>query len=269
MLKLGFSLTCLSTRKSSLSYHKSSLHDLLLLTISVLMPHMQSPPKSPQLPSCDRDRQERRPSSSHRLVMLPRPEDKKEESENSSSSSSNNAKPKNPDIKIPRIQPIEQDEPLASRAQGLVGKFVDEFGNILDWDGTVLGSVEGDLPSMVGRPVSESGEILDNTGEVVGYVSENHTRPTLKDLEGGLKIDGDGNIYNKNGDIVGKMNQPSTGEKETSGQQDAGQSKPSQDAGAKANAATPSPSEVYLDVKSTHDGIQLIIKIPTIFKNEK
>ncbi|KAM6485719.1 hypothetical protein HDV62DRAFT_352428 [Trichoderma sp. SZMC 28011] len=233
------------------------------------MPHMQSPPKSPQLPSCDRDRQERRPSSSHRLVMLPRPEDKKEESQNSSSSSSNNnAKPKNPDIKIPRIQPIEQDEPLASRAQGLVGKFVDEFGNILDWDGTVLGSAEGDLPSMVGRPVSESGEILDNTGEVVGYVSENHTRPKLSDLEGGLKIDGAGNIYNKNGDIVGKMNQPSTkGEGETSGQQDAGQSKTSQDAGAKANAATPSPSEVYLDVKSTHDGIQLIIKIPTIFKN--
>ncbi|OPB43370.1 hypothetical protein A0O28_0105610 [Trichoderma guizhouense] len=232
---------------------------------------MQSPPKSPQLPSCDRDRQERRPSSSHRLVMLPRPEDKKEESQNSSSSSSNNnAKPKNPDIKIPRIQPIEQDEPLASRAQGLVGKFVDEFGNILDWDGTVLGSAEGDLPSMVGRPVSESGEILDNTGEVVGYVSENHTRPTLKDLEGGLKIDGDGNIYNKNGDIVGKMNQPSKGDGETSGQQSADQGKSSsQDAGGKANAATPSPSEVYLDVKSTHDGIQLIIKIPTIFKNEK
>lgn len=200
--------------------------------------------------------------------MLPRPEDKKE-SHNSSSSSSNNnnTKPKNPDIKIPRIQPIEQDEPLASRAQGLVGKFVDEFGNILDWDGTVLGSAEGDLPSMVGRPVSESGEILDNAGEVVGYVSENHTRPTLRDLEGGLKIDGAGNIYNKNGDIVGKMNRPSTGEGETSGKQDAGQGKASNDAGAKANAATPSPSEVYLDVKSTHDGIQLIIKIPTIFKN--
>ncbi|PTB53647.1 hypothetical protein M431DRAFT_63966, partial [Trichoderma harzianum CBS 226.95] len=171
----------------------------------------------------------------------------------------------NPDIKIPRIQPIERDEPLASRAQGLVGKFVDEFGNILDWDGTVLGSAEGDLPSMVGRPVSESGEILDITGEVVGYVSENHTRPTLSDLEGGLKIDGAGNIYNKNGDIVGKMNKPSTGEGETSGQQSTDQGKSSQDAGGKANAATPSPSEVYLDVKSTHDGIQLIIKIPTIF----
>ncbi|KAL7942721.1 hypothetical protein V8C42DRAFT_331716 [Trichoderma barbatum] len=233
-----------------------------------MMPHMQqSPSKSPQLPSCDGDRQERRPSSSHRLVMLPRPEDKGE-SHNSNSNNSSNTKPKNPDIKIPRIQPIEQGEPLTSRAQGLVGKFVDEFGNILDWDGTVLGSVEGDLPSMVGRPVSESGEILDSAGEVVGYVSENHTRPTLSDLEGGLKIDGAGNIYNKNGDIVGKMNGPSTKEGETSGHKEAEQGRTSHDAG-KANAATPSPSEVYLDVKSTHDGIQLIIKIPTIFKNEK
>ncbi|RFU75877.1 hypothetical protein TARUN_6339 [Trichoderma arundinaceum] len=191
--------------------------------------------------------------------MLPRPEEKKEAHNGNSGS-------KNPEIKIPKIEPIEQGESLASRAQGLVGKFVDEFGNVLDWDGTVLGSVEGDLPSMVGRPVSESGEILDNTGEVVGYVSENHTRPTLSDLEGGLKIDGNGNIYNKNGDIVGKMNSPSTEGGEASGQQKTAGSK---DAGKANAAATPSPSEVYLDVKSTHDGIQLIIKIPTIFKNEK
>ncbi|PTB66676.1 hypothetical protein BBK36DRAFT_1198074 [Trichoderma citrinoviride] len=215
--------------------------------------------------------------------MLPRPEDDKKDSHNTNNTSSNNnengtqnneeksgsAKPKNPDIQIPSIHPIEHGESLASRAEGLVGKFVDEFGNILDWDGTVLGSVEGDLPSMVGRPVSESGEILDSAGEVVGYVSENHTKPTLSDLEGGLKIDGDGNIYNKKGEIVGKMNKPSTGEKqgETSGQQSKGEGKASNDAG-KANASTgPSPSEVYLDVKSTHDGIQLIIKIPTVFRS--
>lgn len=196
--------------------------------------------------------------------MLPRPEDKGD-----SNGSSNHNKPKNPDIKIPRIQPLEHEEPLASRAQGLVGKFVDEFGNILDWDGTVLGSVGGDLPSMVGRPVSESGEILDNAGEVVGYVLENHTRPTLHDLEGGLKIDGDGNIYNKNGDIVGKMNGPSTGKDEAPGQQGTDESKTAPETPGKANDAKPSPSEVYLDVKSTHDGIQLIIKIPTCFKNER
>lgn len=232
-----------------------------------MMPHLPSPSKSPQLPSSDEDRQERRPSSSHRFVMLPHPEDK-QESHNINSNINSNNHHKNPDIKIPRIQPIEHGEPLASRAQGLVGKFVDEFGNILDWDGAVLGSVEGDLPSMVGRPVSESGEILDAAGEVVGYVSENHTRPTLSALEGGLKIDGTGNIYNKNGDIVGKMNGSPKGKEEASGQQDAGENRTSHDAG-KANAATPSPSDVFLDIKSTHDGIQLIIRIPTVFKNEK
>ncbi|EHK50219.1 hypothetical protein TRIATDRAFT_20726, partial [Trichoderma atroviride IMI 206040] len=135
----------------------------------------------------------------------------------------------------------------------LVGKFVDEFGNILDWDGTVLGSVEGDLPSMVGRPVSESGEILDAAGEVVGYVSDNHSRPKLKDLEGGLRIDGDGNIYNKQGKVVGKMN-PSTEEGEGSGQQqqqqqqqqNASEDKKSQDTAGKAKEAPPGPSDVLL-----------------------
>ncbi|KAH8123840.1 hypothetical protein FP744_10000845 [Trichoderma asperellum] len=221
------------------------------------MPHQQSSPNnSPQLPSSDGDRQGPRRSSSHRLVMLPR----------TNSHNGSSEERKNPDIKIPKIQPVEQGEPLAELAQGLVGKFIDEFGNILDWDGTVLGSVEGDLPAMVGRPVSESGEIFDNAGEVVGYVSENHTRPKLKDLEGGLRIDGDGNIYNKEGKIVGKMNGPSPEEGEGgSGQHKANEGGKSQDAG-KANEETPGPSEVYLDVKSTHDGIQLIIKIPTVFK---
>jgi hypothetical protein len=226
------------------------------------MPHQQSSPESsPKLPSSDGDRQgPPRRSSSHRLVMLPRTED--------NSNSQNGERKKNPDIKIPKIQPVEQGEPLAELAQGLVGKFVDEFGNILDWDGTVLGSVEGDLPSMVGRPVSESGEILDSAGEVVGYVSENHTRPKLKDLEGGLRIDPDGNIY-KQGKIVGKMNAPSTEEGEGSGQQqqNANEDKKSQDTTGKEKEKPPGPSDVYLDVKSTHDGIQLIIRIPTVFRN--
>lgn len=195
--------------------------------------------------------------------MLPRTTEDKANSQNGSI----NEEKKNPDIKIPKIQPVEQGEPLAELAQGLAGKFIDEFGNILDWDGTVLGSVEGDLPSMVGRPVSESGEVLDSAGEVVGYVSENNTRPKLKDLEGGLRIDGDGNIYNKQGKMVGKMNSPPTEESEGSGQQNASEGSKSQDTTSKANKATPTPSEVCLDIKSTYDGIQLIIKIPTVFRN--
>lgn len=147
-------------------------------------------------------------------------------------------------------------------AVGLEGKYVDEFGNILDWDGSVLGRVEGDLPSMIGRPVSKNGEILDTDGEVVGYVSENHTKPTLSALGGGLKVDSSGNIYNADDEIVGKLNDTPGGERLKTGGPGSG------DLADKPNAA-PGPSEIYLDVKSTHDGIQLIIKIPTVFKNEQ
>src|SRR5262245_30280125 len=59
-----------------------------------------------------------------------------------------------PKIHIPKIPPIPSDicppPDLAELARGLEGMYVDEFGNILDWNGHVLGRVEGDLPSMIG-----------------------------------------------------------------------------------------------------------------------
>lgn len=169
-------------------------------------------------------------------------------------------KPKN-HINIPKIAPMSSDPEPSKLAVGLEGKYVDEFGNILDWDGSVLGRVEGDLPSMIGRPVSKSGEILDTDGEVVGYVSENYTKPTLQALGGGLKVDSAGNIYNADNEVVGKLNDTPGGERLKPGAEGSG------DLADKPSAA-PGPSEIYLDVKSTHDGIQLIIKIPTVFKNE-
>jgi hypothetical protein len=165
----------------------------------------------------------------------------------------------------------------ASLAEGLVSKYVDEFGNILEWNGTVLGRAEGDLPSMVGRAVSETGEILDADGEVAGHVSENYARPPpLEELEGGLRVDNAGNIYSQDGEVVGKLNEkPSTKEKK---EEEGKPSSSSGHAGASGSnkcscnapkpSAAPSPSEIYLDVKSTFDGIQLIIKIPTVFNRE-
>jgi hypothetical protein len=154
------------------------------------------------------------------------------------------AESSNPKIEIPKITPV---------VNGLDGKFVDEFGNILDWDGTVLGQVQGDLPSMVGRPVSADGRIQDADGQVVGYVSENYTAPDLKPVGMDLRADEVGNIYNNQGVIVGKLNEHAAG---------------SASSDSKAPAVvTPSPSEIYLDVKSTHDGIQIILKIPTVFNN--
>merc|ERR1712000_609427 len=104
-----------------------------------------------------------------------------------------------PESPKPDPRPASSDQSPASLAKGLEGKYVDEFGNILDWDGTVLGRVEGDLPSMVGRPVSASGEILDTDGEVAGRVCENYIKPKLEPLSSGLRVDSEGNIYDEEG----------------------------------------------------------------------
>ncbi|KAM0351621.1 hypothetical protein ACHAPU_002631 [Fusarium lateritium] len=208
----------------------------------------------------------------------------------------------NPEIRIPRITPVsdstdqppqsqsqpqEQSQPqsqpqpqsstppskdslLQQLAAGLDGKYVDEFGNILDWDGTVLGRVEGDLPSMVGRPVMPSGEILDQDGELAGHVCDNYIKPDLKPLAGGLKVDDEGNIYNDQGIKIGKLDQPiNDGPEKLSGSKDSnadqGQGQGSAGTNAPKPPAPPRPDELFLDVKSTYDGIQLVIKIPTVF----
>lgn len=168
---------------------------------------------------------------------------------------------------IPRITSPDSPDPAGpAMDEGLEGKCVDEFGNILDWNGTVLGRVEGDLPSMVGRPVTNSGEVLDADGEVAGYVSENYAKPPLKELDGGLRVDDAGKIYSQDGAVIGKLNEPPKGNESSSEQANTSHQQGS--GSAPKPSAAPSPSEIYLDVKSTFDGIQLIIKIPTIFNRE-
>ncbi|GAO16797.1 hypothetical protein UVI_02053380 [Ustilaginoidea virens] len=168
----------------------------------------------------------------------------------------------------------------------LEGKCVDEFGNILDWDGTVLGRAEGDLPSMVGRPVAKGGSILDAAGDLAGRVAEVLPPALTPEGESGrkkLKRDHRGNIYDQFGNVVGRMRTNSGGGSKATGVDDGDRGDSgfssrgetgatgARPEGADETAAldplpaTPSPSEIYLDVKSTHDGIQLVIKIPTVF----
>ncbi|KAK2033131.1 hypothetical protein LX32DRAFT_581620 [Colletotrichum zoysiae] len=210
-----------------------------------------------------------------------------------SSKSTPKPQEKNAPIQIPKVTPLSSGltlpPNLAQLAQGLDGKYVDEFGNILDWNGQVLGRVEGDLPSMIGRPVAVTGEIFSEDGEVVGYVAENDTipptPPSPKPIEGmgdGLKVDHMGNILDKNNNVVGHFDGAppakslqQTGQTGKSGQSsgarpghvpDTRTSCPQCTAHqAKPSSTTPSPSEIFMDVKSTNDGIQLIIKIPTVF----
>ncbi|CAH0035834.1 unnamed protein product [Clonostachys rhizophaga] len=217
----------------------------------------------------DRPKQASRPSSPPTSSQQPA----------SSSPSSSNNKPPPKITPIPRIVPTgslrydppgsEDPPPPKPRhetlAQGLEGRYVDEFGNVLDWDGTVLGRVEGDLPSMVGRPVSQNGEILDTDGDVVGYVSDNYIQPERQELGNGLQVDGEGNIYNQDGAVIGKLNEPPN--KDAKSSWPAKQRVEAPPPPPKP-ASAPNPSEIYLDVKSTFDGIQIIIKIPTIFNRE-
>ncbi|PHH84922.1 hypothetical protein CDD83_1162 [Cordyceps sp. RAO-2017] len=83
--------------------------------------------------------------------------------------------------------------------------------------------------------------------------------PPRKPLDAaGLSVDDAGTIYDRDGVPVGRMTQPEGPPPPRDSPSASGPAK------APAAAVTPSPSEVYLDVKSTHDGIQLIIKIPTV-----
>ncbi|KAI0835044.1 hypothetical protein F5Y06DRAFT_289385 [Hypoxylon sp. FL0890] len=187
--------------------------------------------------------------------------------------------------KIPKITPIGMAPPpdLLHLAHGLSGNTVDDVGNIIDVSGKVLGHATGDLPAMVGKKVEDNGEIYGDSGEVIGYVSENFTgQPTPADIPenvlGGLKVDHQGNILDTNGNIIGRFNEkagkngalaPFLKRPKTSNPQPE-DDKPREEKKPKVNAQTGgSPSDIFLDVKSTTDGIQLTIRIPTTFGRQQ
>ncbi|RYP86367.1 hypothetical protein DL769_000751 [Monosporascus sp. CRB-8-3] len=177
---------------------------------------------------------------------------------------------------IPQITPIGISPPanLPRLARGLEGEMVDDVGNVVDESGKVLGHVVGDLPAMVGKRVSKDGEIYDDNGELIGYVTENFTESTNPETPGGpwggLQIDHDGNILDAAGNVIGRFFQK-PGEKGGPPLSAAGsQQNPKQEEKPKVNAHTGgSPSDIFLDVKSTTDGIQLTIRIPTTFGKQQ
>ncbi|KAG8167707.1 hypothetical protein KVR01_003396 [Diaporthe batatas] len=251
---------------------------------------------------------------------------------------------------IPKIDPIEHIEPSfhptpppEGESPGhpkklpiyqipkdhLVGKTIDEFGDILDDQGAVLGRVEGDLPSMVGRTISNArGDVLGDDGELLGYVAEVETgegqqqeskqQPPTWDLAevmkamaaagqgpGGLRVDPFGNILDAEGNVVGSFHDNKTGfgkkahdgnsgksgkagkagkgrskqsgsEQKDNPPESGGQAESSSEYRPRENAQShrkepeerkPSPSDIFLDVKSTTEGIQLTIRIPTVFNS--
>ncbi|KAI0856963.1 hypothetical protein F4860DRAFT_518377 [Xylaria cubensis] len=176
--------------------------------------------------------------------------------------------------KIPKIPHIDSSPPveLGRLAQGLAGHVVDDVGNIVDEEGEVLGHATGDLPAMVGKKVSDDGEIYGDGGEIVGYVSQNFVNPPSPteipgDLLGRLRVDHQGNILDSDDKIIGKFHDPPKPSAKSSKAEPGEKSKEEQK--PKVNAQNGgSPSDLFLDVKSTTDGIQLTIRIPTTFSRQ-
>lgn len=216
-----------------------------------------------------------------------------------------------------------------ARKDHLVGKVIDEWGDIVDDDGEVLGRVEGDLPSMIGRKISNArGDVFGDDGKLLGYVAQlgagqGHPKspkqevPTwsMNEVEkamalagkgpGGLRVDPYGNILDAEGNSVGSFHDNISGfgrksgafPGDTTSNDSSGESKAQTKPQArprqpKANPTPKSekpegtaterrdkaqsqrkeedplnPSDIFLDVKSTTEGIQLTIRIPTVFNS--
>jgi len=143
----------------------------------------------------------------------------------------------------------EEEEPEEVDLSALAGCTVNKAGNVVDSSGTILGRVaEGDPSTMIGKKVDGKGQIWDNAGNVIGRAElakgaasgpegpfagfEDNTVAKdgtiqLQDgtiigrvIEGdvkklqGHKVDEDGDINDKNGNVIGKAERWEPEEKE-------------------------------------------------------
>jgi hypothetical protein len=146
-------------------------------------------------------------------------------------------------------EPYEEEEEVEADLSALAGCTVNKAGNVVDANGQILGRVaEGDPSTMIGKKVDGKGQIWDNEGNVIGRaeiakganggaegpfagfennkVVKDGTVQTEGDeiigrvIEGdvkklvGHKVDEDGDINDKNGNVIGKAERWEPEEKE-------------------------------------------------------
>lgn len=146
-------------------------------------------------------------------------------------------------------EPYEEPEEEEVDLSALAGCTVNKAGNVVDSSGTIIGRVaEGDPSTMVGKKVDGKGQIWDNAGNVIGRAElvqgapsgpegpfagfENNTVAkdgTVQTADGtiigrviegdvkklvGHKVDEDGDINDKNGNVIGKAERWEPEEKE-------------------------------------------------------
>jgi hypothetical protein len=114
--------------------------------------------------------------------------------------------------------------------KGLVGKTVNDSGNIIDESGQVLGEASGDVSMMAGKTVNDSGEVIDS-GKAVGRVS-----------------DVTGKVAEQKGQDIGTAINGFTPETGGSGNVNAG--------------------GVQISVQTTKEGMNLTINIPGSFQQQ-
>ena len=93
-------------------------------------------------------------------------------------------------------------------AKKLIGRAVDEDGDIIDKYGNVKGHAEryeepeeevADLSSLEGKVVNKSGNVVDEHGTIYGRIAEGDPAELA-----GKKVDGLGQIWNDNGKVIGQ-----------------------------------------------------------------
>ncbi|KAI0477543.1 hypothetical protein GGR56DRAFT_637778 [Xylariaceae sp. FL0804] len=163
----------------------------------------------------------------------------------------------------------------------MVGRPVSDDGEVRGPDGEVVGCVSENFV----HPPSPSPASEEETGEIGERIPA--------DVLGGLRVDREGNILDAAGNHIGRFHQKPGADGSplaappppflNGGGGGGGGSKPEAAASPadnnkgeqqgqkkpKVNAHTGgSPSDIFLDVKSTTDGIQLTIRIPTTFQKQ-
>ena len=93
-------------------------------------------------------------------------------------------------------------------AKRLIGRAVDEDGDVIDKHGNVIGHAEPyeepeveavDLSSLDGKVVNKAGNVVDEHGTIFGRIAEGNPEELA-----GRKVDGQGQIWSDNGKVIGQ-----------------------------------------------------------------
>ncbi|KAI0175403.1 hypothetical protein BJ166DRAFT_514697 [Pestalotiopsis sp. NC0098] len=90
----------------------------------------------------------------------------------------------------------------------LPGCTVNKEGHVVTPGGDVVGRLtSGDAKILFGRAVDDDGDILDKNGNVLGHAERWEPEEVAKDINpmSGRKVNREGNVVDENGDIVGKL----------------------------------------------------------------